>query len=234
MMTEHKMMVGLVIHNEATRLKAWLEHWLPMASDIVVLDQQSTDGSRAVLNEFACPKLTVLTVQRKGFPEFDFNTLQKMAGPEWCWHLGADEFIDPAQMDAIMRETERVSKEFVSTLWIRRKNFIDGVDTSAIMRNPADPQGYDWQSRLTRGWSCKYANNMHQYPHVEGRFVYLDPDKFWMEHRRTFDDVLRANIMRNDYATPEIINRQNQYCMAVAQMLGLTEDQYKEARARHE
>ncbi len=234
MMTEHEMMVGLVVYNEEARLRAWLEHWLPMASDVVVLDQESTDNSMAILDEFACPKLTVLTVQRKGFPEPDFNTLQKMAGPMWCWHLGADEFISPKAMDGIMREANRLGKENVTTFWIRRKNLINGVDMNMLHRNPADPQAYDWQCRLTKGWSCRYGNTMHVYPHIEGRFAYLDPEKFWMDHHRTFDDVLRANIMRNEFAAPETVAFQNRYCESVAQLLALTPEQYKEARSKYE
>lgn len=233
-MTEHEMMVGLVIYNEAERLRPWLEHWLPMASDVVVLDQESTDNSLAVLEEFACPKLTVLTVPRKGFPEPDFNTLQKMAGPMWCWHLGADEFIDPKQMDAIMHEAARLGKENVTTFWIRRKNLVNGVSMDMLHRNPADVEGYDWQCRLTRGWACKYGNTMHVYPHIEGRFAYLDPDKFWMDHRRTFDDVLRANLSRNAYAAPEVVQFQNRYCESVAQILGMSSEAYQEARAKYE
>lgn len=80
--------LNMVVHDEAHRIAATLEHVLPLVDEAVVVDQSSTDGTRDVLASYG---VTVLDDVCHGYCEPSRQAALDATASEWVLVLDADE-----------------------------------------------------------------------------------------------------------------------------------------------
>lgn len=241
-MTKSNMLVACSVVNEESNIERWLDHWTQMSSDIILIDQSSTDRTPEIIHERIASypssegSIMYFRIPHLGMCEPPFSAVQKMTnGQRWLLKVDADEFIPHEQWDVLQAELERTRvEEHVTTCFISRKNLIDGRNASPLFANQFDQEGRDWQVRLMYGLTVGFGYSMHRMPAVNGRFAYLDPDKFYIEHVRTFEGIVRANSARMSYAADDAKMAQIRFIQAVAQFLGKTREEYEEVMGRYE
>lgn len=110
-----------VMNNERVLLPYWLRHYETFAANIYVWDDQSTDGTREMLE--AHPLVTLLPMEKYGdddvywinelFPQYEQYSRGKA---DWVMIADGDEFIyHPNMVDVLAQETEKGS----SILWCK-------------------------------------------------------------------------------------------------------------------
>ena len=213
--TRMDFLLGAVVHNEAPRLAEWLAHWQAMTDNIAIIDQKSTDETAAVIAAAGITQTFQTPVACYCEPDRNhlFKFLQRADQPALI--MDGDEYMTPEQVRQALDEVG--SKLAVLSWFIRRRNYIDGVDVTAAFVSPQDPQGYDWQLRLCRGYGLHWAAP-HRYPDCRGVIGYLDPETIWIEHRRTYDMVKARNGYRPGMP-PQMLQMQAQFMERIDALL---------------
>jgi hypothetical protein len=152
-----------------------------------------------------------IPVTPNGNPDLHWNSLMFCAGAGYLLRLGVDEFISAEILDATRTE---IDKHPETLLWfLRRKNWIDGIDRSDLFAcgddfRGGDPEGYDWQPALVKvdihnmPLAVVYGVAMHTPPQVHcptERVAFLNPEKYWIDHQRTSAMVAEANAKREPF-----------------------------------
>jgi len=212
--------VGVCAHNEGTqadgssRLRTWLQHWQPITAEQVVILHDCNDDSAAICAEFG---VKPVIVQISGVMEVIQGETPIHADPA-SWHIrtgGIDEFMSAEHLTAL----ERVIAENpdIRLYWIGRKNFCDGVDISPLL-------GLDWQLDIMRPrpLPLKYEGGIHTYPRPTvhaSQIGMIDPDVAWIDHRRTLAEIETHNRSRNGFASPDMVQMQEQFIARVHEVM---------------
>lgn len=218
---------GTVVRNEGTRadgtsrLRRFLEHWRgKLGMPVILLEQSSTDDTVQIARELGA---TCHTVTPHGYSDSHWNDLVALA-PEgsddmWFWRLGGcDEFVSPECL-AIAEDIIQ-SNPLVRVWWVARRNVIEGVPVDEAFGG-----GTDWQIALLRAHPApvRYHPAMaHQYPsiRVPGRQVgNMDPSVVWVEHERTWREVVAANRERDGHGSAQAVGLQEAWMERVRQLL---------------
>lgn len=213
---KYDLTIGLVVHNESDRIQAWLDHWTQFDYPIIIVDQSSTDDTVKKIPQ----SITVLETPHYGIAEPDRNIMEEYVDG-WLLCVDVDEFMSKECIERML-EIAATQPTF-SAWWIRWINWIDGRDISAVHANPQDQPGLvgcDWHVRLSKGPVVYYDGTPHQHPQVKGRWGVMDGNEVWMDHRRTWKELLSRNRRRNDFMNAQQIQMQEGYIQAVAKLIG--------------
>ena len=138
-----------------------LSQTLP-AAEIIVVDDCSTDGTRAVVEQVARtePRLRLLTMPRNGGPSAARNTAIAAASSEWVAVLDADDAFEPGRLEALIPFAVRTGADLVAddiAYYDAAAERVTGaglgdshiLDRPVSLRdyfahNPADGKGFDW------------------------------------------------------------------------------------------
>lgn len=218
-------LLGINVYNEQDQIVPWLQHWTRLVDDILVIDQESTDNTVQLIQDFETDcHIQILKAPRMGKCEPTYQAIQIMAAHanKWMLKIDADEYISDKNFNFLMKTVNSASTDHgINAVLIARKNIIDGRDMSSAFANQADPKGYDWQPRLCKGISFGFTFLPHTHPSINGKWILMDPLKCWIEHRRTFKNIVRSYIEREMYLTPEARVVQRKFIYGIAQMLGI-------------
>ena len=211
-----RFLLGAVVHNEGPRLPEWFAHWQPLSDNIAVINQASTDDTAAAIA--AAGIAQTFTTPIACYCEPDRNYLFKfLRDPiEPVLVIDGDEFMSREHLIVALETMQKHPN--ISAWFLRRKNLIDGVDASPLFQNPGDPKGYDWQLRLSRGFSLRW-HEPHKYPECNGLVGYIDAEAAWLEHRRTYEQVKGRNGYRPGMP-PQMLEMQAHFMENVDKLLG--------------
>lgn len=198
------------VYNDAERLRGLLKHVRAIIGDggeILVVDQSSTDDTRAVADELADH---VLVRRRKGYPDPDRTWAYLQAQNKWVLTLDVDETFSDKLAAIIPRLAD--DSHGVDLFWLRRENYIDETDIYPIL-------GDDWQPRLFKRGSLRYGDRMHTHPEIG------TPKQMWVTtgaivHERTMASVQRASENRALQNDPEMKTKEIEFAERVKQLLG--------------
>ena len=197
MASKHKhlpIQVGTIIYNEKDRLPKWLKHWQPLAERIVIIDQGSDDGTQKILDDSG---VTWFERLPRGNPDIHWNDLIGLAHANRpFFRLGVDEFIAKTRIKKILKVA--AAHPYIVLWWVKRINWVNGID---ISEHPEVKRllGNDWQAIISFGRPYSFTGRMHGWPKVlcpGDKAGYIDGDIAWVDHRRTMDDVVSANVNR--------------------------------------
>ncbi len=223
-------LLGVSVYNEAGRVKPWLEHWTGLVDDIVIIDQDSADGTLTEIKEFIAGytgecNVDLFRAPTLGMCEPVFNAISPMAAQagKWMLKLDVDEWLSAAELDKLMAIAMRAFKEHqVTTVITPRVNLVDGVNAARARATETDPEGLDYQIRLSRDNALVFSYNPHTYPAVRGKWVIARDVA--IEHRRTFSQVVEANIKRSRFLPQATVDAQMGFINRVAAILGLSDE----------
>jgi glycosyltransferase involved in cell wall biosynthesis len=111
-----------VVHNEAGRIADAIDATSPFVDEIVVVDQQSTDGTAEIASQLADQ---FWSDTHHGIPEPSIDLADRLCEGEWILRLDADEILDP-QFGAFLRTLVAIAPEHVDGYRLRRVTTIDG------------------------------------------------------------------------------------------------------------
>lgn len=192
-----------VVHNPGDRLEKFVARHKDYVAEIVIVDQGSIDGTYEKAKELGVD--CVMRKRKKGFSEPDRDYAVSLAKYPHVLFLDDDEYVeDWEKLKAVLAADADI-------LWFKRKNLVDGVDTSEIL-------GDDIQCRLWKRGALRLSVHMHVHsnPAANAKVLFTDCT---IVHERTFEQLKASNLARNKYADEATINMQNRYVSVVESLL---------------
>jgi glycosyltransferase involved in cell wall biosynthesis len=162
--------LNTVVHNEADRIVGLLEHAATYCDELVVVDQDSTDGTGDLARDFGAK---VVWDQCRGFSELSYQLAADNTENQWIVLLDADETIFPEKVLELVALDER---------WdgarLPRATYINGELWGT---------GPDRQIRYFRQGAVRYATGLHTYnTMMPVKALYCPPpSEPWIRHWKT-------------------------------------------------
>jgi SAM-dependent methyltransferase len=204
-----------IVHNSNGRIKDFIEYHRDIVSEVVIVDQDSTDGTYEDALESAD-----LVVRRrcKGTADPDRNFAFQLGSQPWVLYLDDDEKVSEALKDIMPKLIESKSDVF----WIERQNFVDDVNISELM-------GKDYQCRLFKRGTLNFPDEIHKFPERASNCFATYVSQCIL-HNRTLNGLIAANKAREVIASPQAIELQNNFVEAVKKFMaehnGFTDNWY--------
>lgn len=151
--------VVAIAHNEEDDLPAFLAHLLPWVDEIVIVDDGSTDRTKAICQE-AGPDVKFIESPRKSGEYYSHqrNKGIEAAGSEWLLHMDIDERVTPALAAEILSAIKDPDRD---GYFFRRRNY--------FLNRPM--RGGGWQTwnqiHLARRTKFRFGGKMHETTHLD-------------------------------------------------------------------
>lgn len=171
-MTEPKSALPLSVvintKNAAATLEAALKSVQGLASEIIVVDMQSSDDTVKIAKKYADQVINYTKNHRYADPARNFANQQ--AKQPWVLVLDADETVPPSLATWIRSTLSQPSAATVACYWLPRQNYIFGHWVAHTGWWP------DHQARLFQTGAVTWEDGVHRLPKVAGESVYLPAD----------------------------------------------------------
>lgn len=184
----YPMVLGVVTYNEADKIARFIEEHA--FAKIIMVDQSSSDDTVAIARRYENVQVHVANrFSRLG--EDHYNLIQQLCpAGHFILRLDADEFISKDHFEKLAeRATKAMEKYRASTFFIARRNYIGSEMVNDRYKTPSDPQGKDWQFRMSFGFLLQWDNTPHKYPTPLAPWAIIDDDVF-ISHLRTKESVV--------------------------------------------
>lgn len=167
--------LATTVYNEADRILGLLEHAATFCDDIVVVDQDSTDGTADLARDFGAK---VIHDEHHGHAEPSRRLMVQNTSCPWVLVLDADEIIYPDRVDDLVTLPKNVIAARLG-----RDTFVDGKLVSV---------GLDHQLRYFRRDVVDLSPALHSYIVVSydarSQGDVLDTDTAWIFHDKTGEE----------------------------------------------
>lgn len=173
-----KQTIGLmmVVRNEAHRLLDCLDHHLPYVDEIAICDQESTDGTWQIIQEYqAKSKIPFYALQDKphGYCEPSKQLTANQLKTDWILYLDPDEKFPKEFLEKMHEIVETGDADGYT--FPRNNIFLVQVYDESVpiipkwlrVRHPSR----DYQLRLTRKSKSWFPEFLHNRVRVEGRNI---------------------------------------------------------------
>jgi glycosyltransferase involved in cell wall biosynthesis len=182
----------MVVHNEAHRLEPLLEHVRPRFKSVIICVQESTDGTREIVERYAD---VTLDDEHKGFGDASLPLIQRRVRTTWVMRLDADEWPTPPLLEDLPNAIRHAEERNLHGLWIPFRSWIEGVEWKVphshlrLWRNQIH-----WPAKLhsrpmthkTEVWPTGHIHHSKTLDeHVRGYLGYLavsGDNKDWIRH----------------------------------------------------
>lgn len=185
-----------IVHNAGGRLKQLIEKHREVVSEVIIVDQYSTDGTYEEALKLAD---RVYRKRKKGTSDPDRDWAFSLANNPFVLYLDDDEYLTEEAI-ALLPDILRTGGE---AFWFQRANFVDGVNIQELA-------GTDEQCRLFRKGAVRFPDQIHTYPKPANDIsvFYLDVK---INHERTLDQLKRANKAREVVASDSSLKLQKDF-----------------------
>lgn len=193
-----------IVRNANGRLRKLIESHRDIVSEVIVVDQHSTDGTYEEALELAD---FVVQRRHKGTADPDRNYAFGLASKDYVLYLDDDECLTDEAKALLPAIIETKADAF----WFKRDNYVDGIDIREIA-------GEDPQCRLFKKGAVKFPSRIHKYPEpaMDLRVFHLDCA---IRHDRSYDQMVKANKAREVVANEEEKGLQDNFLKKVTEFL---------------
>lgn len=193
----------MIVRNSGDKLEKVVNAHLDVVSEVVIIDQDSTDGTFEVAKRIAD-----FAVQRrcKGMADPDRNWAYEIGTQPWILYLDDDEFLSN-ESKALIPD---ILKAGVDCVWMKRKNFIDGVWMTFM--------GDDVQCRLFKRGTLRWPDKAHTYPEKANNAVALYSDMV-INHIRSFEQIIATHNHRIKALDAKSIELEKSFIEQVTEVL---------------
>ena len=203
--------IGTVAGPRDKRVVSWAEHWTKRGQLLVLVQagpEWLLSDTAAELRK-AAPDIEIIPVTPTGNADIHWNSLIAIADmfqPEAVVTCkGTDEFMTDASWRLLKKAVR--SDNDGRIWWVSYKDYFDGVHLPEMQNGP------DYHPILLRGQPLNYPPRFHTWPSPqcstdEIRFL---PETIQIEHRRSLEDTVRANMERTAFGTLQNIETQGQF-----------------------
>jgi len=107
-----KLSICIATFNRADFIGETLDSLIAQLADdveVIVVDGASTDGTAAVVGEYAarCPQLRYVRLEKKGGVDQDFARAVELAAGDYCWLMSDDDVVKPGAIQAVLAAADR-------------------------------------------------------------------------------------------------------------------------------
>lgn len=192
--------VVAIAKNEIVDIKGFIEHLKGWASEIIVVDDQSTDGTAEFLKDYGPP---VKCISRALEPVGGFaaqrNAGSELATSEWLLHMDIDERV-PAPL--AFEITQAIANTDLNAFRYRRLNF--------FLHRPFRAGGWQfWNAaQLCRRGAHRFVNAVHEETEIDGGALKIGQlrEEMWHLNDDSFAERLRKNAQYAALSAEEINN----------------------------
>tara|TARA_R110002110_G_scaffold54639_4_gene156687 strand:- start:9733 stop:10587 length:855 start_codon:yes stop_codon:yes gene_type:complete len=187
-----------IAKNEIVDIKGFIEHVKGWASEIIVVDDQSTDGTAKFLEDYGPPvKCISRALERIGGFAAQRNAGAEIATSEWLLHMDIDERV-PA---ALAREiSQAITNTQFNAFRYRRLNF--------FLHRPFRAGGWQfWNAaQLCRRNAHRFVNAVHEITEIDGGETKIGQlhEEMWHLNDDSFAERLRKNAQYAALSAEEI------------------------------
>lgn len=161
--------LNTVVYNEAHRITGLLEHAAGYCDQLVVVDQDSTDGTGDIARDYGA---TVVHDECRGLSELSYPLAAARTDGDWILILDADEILYGHKIPELLALDERWDGAYLS-----RATYVNGVRW---------PTGPDRHLRYFRKGAVEYSTGMHQYNRMKpAKACYRSTADPWILHIKT-------------------------------------------------
>lgn len=191
-MNKIKISAVLVVKNEEKNIKRCLSSVKDLADEIIVVDEQSTDKTVEIAQEFTDK---IFNHKSSGFVEPARNFSIEKASGDWILILDADEEIEKGLFAKLKNISEKGESDYVL---IPRKN----LSFNAWIKNT----GWwpDYQIRFFRKGKVIWQEKIHSKPEVSGKQKTLEPTEENALVHHNYDSVSQFLSKLDMYTTVEV------------------------------
>lgn len=201
-----KQTVGMImgIYNEAHRIMDCLEWHAPYMDEIMIVIQQSDDGTEGVVDQYIKEHpqypISVLHFPKKGFSEATLQDGLEKMDSDWILYVDADEKFPKEFLESMQSVIEPKN---VDGYWFERDNYFDvPVFNDAV---PIEPKTLrikhptrDRQFRLTRRSMTYFPRQVHVRARVRGSKMEGTEERtaqlsYTMYHLKSLDEQWNDN-----------------------------------------
>lgn len=191
-----------VVRNEEKRIADFLRHHADLVDDFVLVDDNSTDQTATIIDEFAQQmraqgrKFVFIRSQSTGgFCEVYLESARLKVTAEWVLRLDADELI-PLEEQSLLRKT--IDETGADVLYLQRHNFIDG--------KPFENIEVESKPRLFRRDAVVYSTRLHteeipQYAVTQVAPISILHNKTQIDHsftNRRYRSTIESKLVEGD------------------------------------
>ncbi len=165
--------------NAAATLQDALES-VPMASEIIVVDMQSTDNTKEIARKFT-PK--IFNHPDTHYVEPARNFALRKATEEWTLILDADECLSASLQEKLASCIEKATEQGSVCIYLPRKNFVFGAWLKHTGWWP------DYLPRLFRTGSVDWPEKIHALPQVQGTSWYAPASELYCIEHKNYSSI---------------------------------------------
>jgi glycosyltransferase involved in cell wall biosynthesis len=167
----------MVVHNEAHRLEPLLAHVRPHFDSVVIGVQESTDGTREIVERYAD---AVVDDGVHGYGDASMPLVQRKVRGTWAFRLDADEWPTEELLADLPRMVELAEAKRLEGVWIPFRSWIEDVE---------------WESPHShlRFWRnvIRWPDTLHSRP-MTSKTIYWDVGHIL--HRKSLDEHVRGYL----------------------------------------
>ena len=195
--------------NERDNLGECVSHLKPYVSQVVICDQDSTDGSFEIAKSVAD---IVVKRKAKGYADPDRQFAYNLADQEWILALDPDERVSADLINALPHLINDVGKD-IDIFWIPFTNLVDGINIQSIL-------GEDPHPRLWRAGVLQWPAVAHTFP------KWLSCRHLWLKrelniiHSRTWEGIRKSHAIRGPEVSPQAREQERNFLQAVERLVG--------------
>ncbi len=184
--------VAIATYNEQNNIKRCLDSVKMLASEIIIVDGQSTDGTISIAKKYKNTKIISTTNK----PNFHLNKQLAIDNctSDWILQLDADESVSRELANEI---TKTIASTHLDGFWIKRKNFFLGrfITKGGFYPDPT--------LRLYRRGKARLpCQDVHEQAEVNGQVGWLTNDLLHFS-----DPTFSRYLLRNDRYTSLIATK---------------------------
>jgi len=152
--------MATVVYNEAGLIAGLLDQAKEYASEILVLNCSSTDGTRHIAELYTDKVIDRPCTGSSGIGGNKQECIRLASNP-WIIFLDGDELLDAELLEAVKtgKLIEEANTRGLRGLWLRRKWLVDGLRFDYFKE--------DWQLRFLKKETAKWGDGVHMTPNIE-------------------------------------------------------------------
>lgn len=203
---------GMVLWNEARRLPALLDALQPWFEHIVIVVQESTDGTLQIAQARQRPGDQVVADKHRGTGDASMPLLVRTIRTDWSFIVAGDEMPDEGLLGSLWHAAWSADQERAEGVWVEFESIVEGVPYT-------EQHGHLRLFRTRIGW----PSTMHSRP-TASRELWWPRGR--IRHERSLDEFLTDYVryfgMSNGNPSWIAHNRQmlHDACVGVAAVKG--------------
>ena len=206
-----KVSLCMVVRNAEKTLPPIFEATKGFVDEIVIMDQDSDDGTKKVCEEWDA---YYHWTTRKGLADIDRQTIYNIATGDLVLALDDDELPDKKAM-TFLHGIKKNGPQY-DVYWWRFKNLVDGIDIHSILKDDWHPRV--WVRSDEKPPVIAWPNKAHTYPNIP-TYHQMFTNKGFIVHSRSLDKIRNVTNDRGRVIDPQNQELEKRFLVSVEKLV---------------